>query len=352
MTHFDAAIEAHFEHSKDHPQCDVWKQYARGTNERGKALSEKMRTWLPQLAGRRALDVGSGYGGTTLAFACAGASAVGLEVDRALIAVAEANKRDQGSVDATFMNVDAMDWQQLAPLGLFDVVTCDNVIEHVPWPHVLVAHLRRLLKPDGVLYLTAPNAFSFGQIRSECHYGQPGLSLLSPIDGRSYLKAALGSDSYDVSDYFTADGYLALFARFGLFAKLLNPVQAGEAEVQVLRDERASFLARFPIDKVPEALRPRVESALARHLACIDADLRWFDALPAASPEREAFAHLLFRDYCVELWYFALSPTQTRVEPELSRPPPAEPVQPIRADALRLAERIASRAARLIPGRR
>jgi SAM-dependent methyltransferase len=39
----------------------------------------------------------------------------------------------------------------------FQVVTCFEVIEHIPKPDLLLSEIRRILKPDGVLFLTSPN---------------------------------------------------------------------------------------------------------------------------------------------------------------------------------------------------
>lgn len=42
----------------------------------------------------------------------------------------------------------------------FDIVTCMNVIEHVPDPGALLQQLKKLLKPNGVLLIETPNAKS------------------------------------------------------------------------------------------------------------------------------------------------------------------------------------------------
>lgn len=41
----------------------------------------------------------------------------------------------------------------------FDAVLCTQVLEHLPEPAGVLAELRRVLKPGGILYLTAPQAF-------------------------------------------------------------------------------------------------------------------------------------------------------------------------------------------------
>jgi hypothetical protein len=39
----------------------------------------------------------------------------------------------------------------------FQVVTCFEVIEHIPNPDMLLSELRRMMKSDGILFLTTPN---------------------------------------------------------------------------------------------------------------------------------------------------------------------------------------------------
>ncbi|MDP3234841.1 MAG: methyltransferase domain-containing protein [Myxococcales bacterium] len=332
---FETVIREHFASSREHPQYQVWLDYALSTNTRGTQLVTSLAPWAPSFQGLRTLDVGSGYGGTCIAMAKAGASASGIEIDQRLLSFAAENVKDHPGIDVTMTNVDAMDWSALSALGQFDVITCDNVIEHVPVPQVLVAHLRRLLTPSGVLYLTAPNAFSAGQIRSDCHYGRFGLSLLDPMDGETFVKDALGQPSYDVSEYFSSDEYRAMFDRFGLWSRLMNGVGAGETEMLEVKKARESLGAMRWEDAVPASMRPKVSRLLKEHLQRWDADLRWFDAQPEGSSEREALAHRLYRDYVIELWYFVLSPTRARIEPESLVPP-----RPIREEARVLAGRV------------
>lgn len=317
MTGFEQALRAHFGPDTGQPQYKVWFDYAASTNTRGAQVVEQLRALTPLRPGARLLDVGSGYGGVCIAAAKAGLRAVGVEIDPKLLALAQHNRTDHPELSVELLARDAMDWDSLASLGRFDLVTCDNVIEHVPNAPVLLSHLRRLLEPDGVLYLTAPNSRSFGQITSDCHYGQFGLSLLDPLDGEVYVRQRPGQAKYDVATYYSLADYQSLFARYGLHASVLNGTGDVEQEVAQVSQarERLAELARTA--EVPAEVARKVQWLVAHHLATVDADLEFFRSLPRGE-ERDRFAHLLARTWLVELWYLAASPDPRRFAP--SRP--------------------------------
>jgi len=306
MGRFEQALRARFDVAEKHPQHDVWVKYALGSNERGAELVATLAPWVASFQGLRTLDIGSGYGGTSVALGRAGAHSVGIELDDSLLQLSRLNASEQPGCQIELLPLDAMSWDALESLGQFDVIICDNVIEHVPVPQVVIAHLRRLLKPTGLAWVTAPNAFSFGQLISECHFGRFGLSLLDPLDGAAYLKESQGSDEYGVSDYFTQDGYVALFERYGLCARFQNQEKPVAEELAELSRQREALRLASASAQVPAGVRRKVEVLLAKHLARFDADLSFLHGL-AEGPGRDAFTHRLFREYCIEQWCFVLA---------------------------------------------
>ncbi|MEW5739898.1 MAG: class I SAM-dependent methyltransferase, partial [Myxococcota bacterium] len=264
--HYQRALEAHFEASRRHPQYDVWFRYAAETNARGRDLVAQLQRVFGPVAGQRVLDIGSGYAGTCIAAAGAGArEVVGLELSPVQMRLARQNLADHPGLAISLHEVDVLDRAATADLGRFDLVTCDNVLEHVATPAALLGRIRELLADGGRAYVTVPNAFSLGQVRRDCHYGLLGISLLDPLQAARYAAEAAGIAQYDVSQYYRLESYLALLERVGLRGALINRT-LDDAGLQHARAELAA-LRSANLDDVPEVVRSLVEAQLRAHLA-------------------------------------------------------------------------------------
>lgn len=185
---------------------------------------------------------------------------------------------DHPALGLTFLNRDAMAWDQLAGLGRFSLITVDNVIEHVPCPETLLAHLSRLLAPGGFIYLTIPNAQAVAMVHADCHYSLFGASLLDPAAGAAYVQAAIGHAGYDVTWYYGFERYDALFARYGLAGRFL-PTHATEAEVATLRADAALLPAERAAASFPAGSQAALDAALDLHAQRLATDLAWYDGL-------------------------------------------------------------------------
>lgn len=121
----------------------------------------RYRFAAPLAAGRRVLDAacGEGYGSAILA--AAGAESV-TGADREEDVVAHARER----YGLEFVAADVA----RLPFGddAFDLVVSFETIEHVPDPEGVLAELRRVLAPGGVLVISTPNALEF-QVENEFH---------------------------------------------------------------------------------------------------------------------------------------------------------------------------------------
>jgi len=108
----------------------------------------------PLVAGRSVLDVGCGSGHGTCLLAMRGAKqVVALDLEQRNM-----RQLSQLCINLKTLTTVAMDAQKLGFMDRsYEVVTCFEVIEHVPEPDLLVSELRRVLKEDGVVILTTPN---------------------------------------------------------------------------------------------------------------------------------------------------------------------------------------------------
>ena len=110
--------------------------------------------WAGGLApGRRVLDAGCGTGYGAEMLAAAGAASV-MGVDSAAAVVEAARARAGGRLAFERADVARLPYDD----GSFDLVTCFEVIEHVPDPGAVLGELRRVLAPGGVLAISSPNA--------------------------------------------------------------------------------------------------------------------------------------------------------------------------------------------------
>lgn len=107
------------------------------------------------LKGARALDVGCGGGLLSEALARAGADVTAIDLAPAVLDVARLHLHESGfAVDYREISVEALAEQ--IP-GEFDVVTCMEMLEHVPDPASVIRACATLLKPGGTLFLSTLN---------------------------------------------------------------------------------------------------------------------------------------------------------------------------------------------------
>jgi len=107
------------------------------------------------LRGVRALDVGCGGGILSESMARAGAQVLGIDLAAEVLAVAELHALEAG-VPVEYAAVAAEDLAQQRP-GAFDLVTCMELLEHVPDPAASVAALAAAVKPGGDVIVSTLN---------------------------------------------------------------------------------------------------------------------------------------------------------------------------------------------------
>lgn len=107
------------------------------------------------LAGKRVVDIGCGGGILAEAMAARGASVLGIDLAEKPLKVAMLHARESGT-NAGYRLVAAEDLAAEEP-GAFDLVTCMEMLEHVPDPASTVAACARLVRPGGQVFFSTIN---------------------------------------------------------------------------------------------------------------------------------------------------------------------------------------------------
>ena len=122
------------------------------------------------LEGKAALDVGCGGGILSEAMARLGASVTGIDLADKPLRVAQLHKLETGITGVTYERIAAEDLARREP-GRFDVVTCMELLEHVPDPASTVRACATLVKPGGHVFFSTinrnPKAYLFAVIGAE-----------------------------------------------------------------------------------------------------------------------------------------------------------------------------------------
>jgi 2-polyprenyl-6-hydroxyphenyl methylase/3-demethylubiquinone-9 3-methyltransferase len=111
-------------------------------------------TGMP-LAARRVLDVGCGGGILSEAIARTGARVLGIDLAAPLLEVAGLHALEAG-VAVDYRAVAAEDLAREQPQS-FDLVTCMEMLEHVPDPAGILQALAQLVRPDGDIVVSTLN---------------------------------------------------------------------------------------------------------------------------------------------------------------------------------------------------
>ncbi len=107
------------------------------------------------LAGKRVLDVGCGGGILAEAMAGKGAQVTGIDLAEKPLKVAMLHRTESGSsVEYRLVAAEAL--AEESP-GAFDLVTCMEMLEHVPDPPSTVRACARLVKPGGMVFFSTIN---------------------------------------------------------------------------------------------------------------------------------------------------------------------------------------------------
>ncbi|HVE98516.1 MAG TPA: class I SAM-dependent methyltransferase [Mycobacteriales bacterium] len=189
------------------------------------------------LTGLVVADVGCSVGFISDEMHRRGGQTFGVDID--VPGLAKAQQRFGTEICFLCADGEALPWRD----ETVDVVVFNHIYEHVVDPDAVMAEIRRVLRPDGVVYLGLGNRLGV----MEPHYRLPFLSWLphGPLADR-YVRAFGRADSY----------YERFRGRAGL-RRLVEGLHVWDYTFPVLADPvtfHATDMVRGPLTKVPPAV--------------------------------------------------------------------------------------------------
>ncbi len=140
------------------------------------------------LSGKKVLDVGCGGGLLSEAMSSKGATVTGIDMGNTPIQVAKLHSAESGIiVDYIKTNAETLAENAANDADQFDIVTCMEVLEHVPDPAITITACMKLLKPGGHLFLSTIN--------------RNPKSYLFAIVGAEYILKLLPSGTHDYQKF-------------------------------------------------------------------------------------------------------------------------------------------------------
>src|SRR5690606_22400827 len=125
---------------------------------------------LAPLAGQRVVDIGCGGGILADAMARKGAQVTGADLSTKALRVAQLHALEAGTPNVTYREISAEDLAAEQPASV-DVVTCMEMLEHVPDPSSVVRACHDLVKPGGWVFFSTinrnPKSFLFAIVGAE-----------------------------------------------------------------------------------------------------------------------------------------------------------------------------------------
>lgn len=181
-TNFDAAELAKFQQLADRwwdPQSEF-----RPLHEINPLRLQWIDEAVSSLKGKRVLDVGCGGGILAESMARRGAHVLGIDLADKPLKVATLHARQTGA-SVAYRAVSAEELAAEQP-GSYDVVTCMEMLEHVPDPRLVIEACARLVKPGGWVFFSTINRTPFAWLIAV--FGAERVLRLLPVGTHDWRK--------------------------------------------------------------------------------------------------------------------------------------------------------------------
>ncbi len=122
------------------------------------------------IKGKKLIDVGCGGGILAESMALRGANVLGIDMGAAPLSVAELHALESGVDNIQYQKITVEEIAE-EQTGKYDVVTCMEMLEHVPDPESIIKACAKLVKPNGHVFFSTinrnPKSFALAIIGAE-----------------------------------------------------------------------------------------------------------------------------------------------------------------------------------------
>jgi 2-polyprenyl-3-methyl-5-hydroxy-6-metoxy-1,4-benzoquinol methylase len=247
------------------PLEKLYTQFALSTVGRGRSMLSLLASHNHIHHRRRYLDVGTGYGGFLRAARELGfQEVIGIEINPMLVDLAKANTTDLS--EAQVITGDFIK-QDFSRLGVFDLITCNDVIEHVADPELAIQKMADLLTEEGSLCFEVPNKDCIPFVKADGHFLMFGITQLSRSNAAIYYSGCTGEDPggylKEMGEMYELDWYVKKLSENGLSSSIADTHIVGTiAQVPEMVAELKDAYRTWQVEK-----KPKLDPAIAAQLA-------------------------------------------------------------------------------------
>ncbi|PDW02085.1 class I SAM-dependent methyltransferase [Candidatus Viridilinea mediisalina] len=263
-TTLEAAIEPWLQHMTWRRDYAQWRERRINQEQYQRERLGMLRDAAGPLGGLRLLDLGAGMGGFAVAAALAGAKVTAAEYNPAYCQIIALRAARYG---LTLPILNTAGEALPLPTAGFDAVTAWDVLEHVRDPQQVLCELARVVRPGGVVLLTAINRRAW----IDPHYHMPAINWL-PRPLAELLIAWRGRTKAGVA---FRDMQRLSEMHYFHYAQLVHLCEALGFQVRDLREEQLQA-GRFVSRKVSRRAIRFALRALGLERLAYRAQRRWY----------------------------------------------------------------------------